>query len=263
MKGSSHLIIGTGVSLACAALLHTPLTPTAAAAAIVGSLLPDIDEPNALLLSRSLPKPLLRLLKAALLIASAAVIWFALPYAPWNWAAGALVALPVFATDRKLRQALMLLIAALLIAAGLIGVPWFELQGGFPRFKLLPGEPVAAVAGGGLGLCALLPHRGFTHTLYATAIWTALLYWTAPTEPAVWQAGGMAYLLHLLADALTQRGIRPLPPLEWKLCIPLIRTGKFSAAVFETLFVGMTFVLLWIVFVQMGGWSLWTWPKVN
>ncbi|AJY74452.1 metal-dependent hydrolase [Paenibacillus beijingensis] len=257
MKGSSHLITGTGVSLACAALLHTPLTPAAAAAAVIGSLLPDIDEPGALLLSRSLPKPALRLLKAVLLIAAAAVCWLARPYAPWNWAGCALLALSVFATDRKLRQALMLLIAAALITAGLIGIPWFVLQGGFPQYMLLPGEPLAAVIGGVLGLCALLPHRGFTHTLYATAIWTGLLYWIAPAEPAVWQAGGIAYLLHLLTDALTQRGIRPLPPLEWKLCIPLMRTGKFSAAVFETLFIGMTFVLVWIVFVQMGGWRLW------
>lgn len=241
MRGSAHLIVGTGVSLALVALLRTPIMPAAAAVAAVSSLLPDIDEPNALLVNRALPKPVIRALQLALLLTAAAVAWLAASYAPWNWAAGGALALTAFSSSRKLRHLLMLIIGAGLLVGGWYGgLPWLALAGG-----LLVG-------------CVFLPHRGFTHTFYAAALWTGILYGIAPEHPAVWQAGGLAYALHLLADALTRRGIQPLPPLPFKLCIPLMRTGKTSGAFIETLCIGATFIFAYIVFVELEGWRLWS-----
>jgi inner membrane protein len=79
----------------------------------------------------------------------------------------------------------------------------------------------------------------------------------SPDELSVPIAGGLSYLLHLLADALSQRGIQPLPPIPWKLRVPLMRSGKFSASVVETTAIGFTFILVWIVFIQMGNWRAW------
>ncbi|EFM10904.1 membrane-bound metal-dependent hydrolase [Paenibacillus curdlanolyticus YK9] len=240
MKGSSHLVISTGVSLAVTALLHTSLTPAAAAAAVVGSLLPDLDEPNGLLANRTFPKPAIRALQIVLLLAAAAAVWFTRTQYPWNWGAGAVISLSAFASTRWLRQLLMLITGGALTIGGVLYDPRF------------------AAAGLTLVVCALVPHRGFTHTLYATGLWTFALYWMAKDNPGVWLAGGLSYLLHLLADALSKRGVQLLPPLPWKLCIPLMRSGKSSAAVVETAAIGLTFILLWIVFVQMGQWRLWT-----
>lgn len=240
LKGSTHLVVSTGISLSLTALLDVSLTPAAAGAAIVASLLPDLDEPNGLLANRTFPKPAIRALQIALLLAAIAVVWLTRGQSPWNWAAGAAIGLAAFASTRWLRQLLMLITGGALAIGGALY------------------DARLAAAGLTLVICALVPHRGFTHTFYAAGLWSAALYWIAPQWPGVPIAGGLSYLLHLLADALSQRGIQPLPPLPAKLRVPLMRSGKFSAAVVETAAIGATFILAWIVFVQMGGWRLWT-----
>ncbi|WP_164779674.1 metal-dependent hydrolase [Paenibacillus kobensis] len=239
MKGSTHLVVSTGISLSISALLDVSLTPAAAAAAVIGSLLPDLDEPNGMLANRTFPKPAIRALQIALLLAAGAAVWLTRAQYPLNWAAGAVIGLTAIASTRWLRQLLMLIVGGALTIGGTVY------------------DARLTAAGLTLVICALVPHRGFTHTLYATAFWSAALYWMAPQSPAVPIAGGLSYLLHLLADALSQRGIQPLPPLPWKLRIPLMRSGKSSAAVVETAAIGVTFIFAWIVFFQMGGWRLW------
>ncbi|GFN33774.1 metal-dependent hydrolase [Paenibacillus xylaniclasticus] len=242
MKGSTHLVVSTGISLSISALLDVTLTPAAAAAAIVGSLLPDLDEPNGLLANRTFPKPAIRTLQVLLLTAAGLAVWLTRTQYPWNWGAGAVIALSAFASTRWLRQLLMLIVGGALTIGGTVY------------------DTRRTAAGITLVICALVPHRGFTHTLYAAGLWCAALYWMAPQSPAVPIAGGLSYLLHLLADALSKRGIQPLPPLPWKLRIPLMRSGKLSAAVVETSAIGVTFILAWIVFAQMGGWKQWITP---
>ncbi|GMK41634.1 hypothetical protein PCCS19_46910 [Paenibacillus sp. CCS19] len=239
MKGSSHLVVSTGISLALTALIQPTLTPMAAAAAVIGSLLPDLDEPNGLLANRTFPKAAIRTLQVVLLLAAGAVVWLTSAQYPLNLAAGAVIGLSAFASIRWLRTMLMLIVGGALTVGGVIY------------------DTRLSAAGLTLVVSSLVPHRGFTHTLYATGLWTAALYWMAPDELSVPIAGGLSYLLHLLADALSQRGIQPLPPIPWKLRVPLMRSGKFSAAVVETAAIGFTFILVWIVFVQMGYWRLW------
>ena len=70
MMGRSHLIIGTGVSLSVLQLLGMQVTAPAVTVALIGSLLPDIDEPNSLLVSKALPSSLIRLLQTILLPAA-------------------------------------------------------------------------------------------------------------------------------------------------------------------------------------------------
>lgn len=48
--------------------------------------------------------------------------------------------------------------------------------------------------------------------------------------PEIWVAGGSAYALHLLADSLTNRGIRPLPPLKLRIRANLMSTGTKHGA---------------------------------
>ena len=67
MMGRSHLIIGTGVSLSVLQLMGVQVTAPAVTVALIGSLLPDIDEPNSLLVSKALPNSLIRLLQTILL----------------------------------------------------------------------------------------------------------------------------------------------------------------------------------------------------
>ncbi|MCZ4151847.1 hypothetical protein BZG21_46555, partial [Escherichia coli] len=106
MMGRSHLIIGTGVSLSVLQFAGVPVTVPAVAAALIGSLLPDIDEPNSLLVSKALPNGLLRLLQTILLPA-AVFVYFVVPAKPWNLLLAALIAIVSYLPSRSLRKVLM------------------------------------------------------------------------------------------------------------------------------------------------------------
>lgn len=235
MTGKTHFIVSTGVTLSTLQLAGEPVTIPAAVVAVVSSLLPDIDEPNSLLLQKTMPKKLLNVIK--LLLAAAAIgfiayCYFFSFYTPYSYGAGALAVIMCLVNHRLFRQLLMILLGGLLLFVGMEAGPWWGTVGAL------------------LMVCALLPHRGLTHSVYGIAIWGGLLYYASVTlGVSVWMAGTISYTLHLLCDVLTKQGIHPLPPLKWKLTIPLMSTGKFSGFLVESICITLSFVLLWNAFV--------------
>ncbi|MFD1775706.1 metal-dependent hydrolase [Paenibacillus rhizophilus] len=234
MMGKSHLVISTGVTLSAMQLAGCHITVPAVAVAALSSLLPDIDEPNSLLVRKAVPAFLLRALQLTL-IAAAVFLYFAdiAPY-PWNIVLALLIGSVAFLPGRRLRKLIMLLIAVGLIAFGSAYDPW------------------NTIAGCILVIAALVPHRGLTHTLYGMAGWTALLYFAGrgiEGGDILWIAGGLSYGLHLLADSLTQRGITPLPPLPFKLRLKLMSTGTKKGGAVEGICVTLTLVLVVLTFV--------------
>ncbi|WP_336762051.1 metal-dependent hydrolase [Paenibacillus sp. USHLN196] len=230
MMGRSHLMIGTGVSLSVLQLAGMPVTAPAVTVALIGSLLPDIDEPNSLLVSRALPNSLIRLLQT-ILLPTAVFVYFYVHAKPWNLLLAILIALVSFLPSRSLRKVLMFAIGLGLVFYGHSFAPW------------------NLIAGSLLMLCTTLTHRGLTHTLYGTAIWAGLLYSTTQQQgPEIWVAGGTAYAMHLLADSLTNRGIRPLPPFKWRIRVNLMSTGTKRGAVVENVCIVLTLILAWIAF---------------
>lgn len=233
MMGKSHLIISTGVTLSVLGMADEKITLPVAAVTAVSALLPDIDEPNALLVSRAIPTILLRYLQVALVGLGGFLYFFGQAFAPWNTVLAVLVAMVSLMPTRSLRNIVMVLIGAGLIFFGQQWVPW------------------NIVIGSLLVICALLPHRGLTHTLYGVVGWTVLLYFaSAGYGHTLWLAGGLSYLLHLLADSVTNRGIRPIPPLAWRLRINLMSTGTWTGSIVEGGFVLLTFVLVYFVFFR-------------
>lgn len=234
MMGKSHLVIGTGLTLSVMELAGWPIGIPAVAVAALGSLLPDIDEPNSLLVRKAVPAFVIRALQI-ILIGAAVYLYFAggVTY-PWNLVLALLVGSVAFLPGRRLRKLVMLVIAASLVAFGQAFDPW------------------NAIAGCILVIAALVPHRGLTHTLYGLAGWTGLLYFAGQTLEGgdlLWIAGGLAYGLHLLADGLTQRGITPLPPLDWKLRLKWMSTGTKKGGAVEAVFVFLTLAAVLYTFV--------------
>ncbi|MDO7905520.1 metal-dependent hydrolase [Paenibacillus sp. JX-17] len=238
MMGRAHLVIGTGVSLSLLHLQGVPVTVGAAATALVGSLLPDIDEPNSLLMTRTMPNGMLRVLQLAMVILA---VWLCVDGAvqsPWNIVLSLAIAAVSFLPFRALRKVLMLIIGVGLAVYGGDYTPW------------------NLVAGCLLVVCTVLPHRGLTHTVYGLAVWTALLYGTTSNSgDSIWLAGGIAYLLHLLADSLTNRGIKPLPPFKWRLRFNLMSTGTRHGAIVENVCILLTLLLTGFVFLPGWGWG--------
>jgi inner membrane protein len=234
MMGKSHLIISTGVTLSAMSLLGLEITIPVIAVAGLSSLLPDIDEPNSLLVRKAIPEFLLRLLQAVL-VGAALYLYFAGSAAPpWNIVLALLVGSVSFLPGRRLRHLVMLLIALGLFAFGYEYDPW---------------NYIAACV---LAVSALVPHRGLTHTLYGVAGWSALLYFASlgmEDGGNLWVAGGMSYGLHLLADSLTQRGITPLPPIPFKLRLKLMSTGTKKGGAVENLCILLTLALVVYVFI--------------
>ncbi|WP_239710820.1 metal-dependent hydrolase [Paenibacillus sp. 19GGS1-52] len=125
------------------------------AVAAVSALLPDIDEPNSLLVSKTIPKDLIRLLKA-LMIGIGLLSGSA--FAPWNTVIAILAASIFFMPIRTFRNVIMILTGAALILFGHSLIPWNYIIGCL------------------LIICALVPHRGLTHTFYGVTGWTLLLF---------------------------------------------------------------------------------------
>ncbi|WP_379155146.1 metal-dependent hydrolase [Paenibacillus sp. sgz5001063] len=238
MMGKSHFIISTGVTLSVMSLLGHEITIPAVAVAGLSALLPDIDEPNSLLVRKALPDFLLRILQVALIGAAIYLYFAGIAAPPWNIALALLVGSVSFLPGRRLRHLVMLLLALGLFAFAEDYDPW---------------NYIAACV---LVVSSVVPHRGLTHTLYGVAGWGALLYFASlgmNDGGSLWIAGGMSYALHLLADSLTQRGITPLPPLPFKLRLKLMSTGTKKGSAVEKFCIVLTLALVVYVFVLTPG----------
>lgn len=234
MMGKSHLVISTGVTLSAMSLLGLQITIPAVAVAVVSSLLPDIDEPNSMLVRKAVPEFLLRILQVSLIGAAIYLYFAGIAEPPWNIALALLVGSVSFLPSRRLRHLVMLLIALALFAFADAYDPW---------------NYIAACV---LVVASVVPHRGITHTLYAVAGWGALLYFVSPGMEdggSLWIAGSLSYGLHLLADSLTQRGITPLPPIPFKLRLKLMSTGTKKGSAVEKVCVMLTLALAVYTFV--------------
>lgn len=231
--GKSHFAISTGLTLSFLGMIDAHISIPVVAVAAVSSLLPDIDEPNSLIVSKAIPTSFIRLIKIFILGIAAYSLFFGSSMAPWNMIIAGLAVVINFVPTRNFRNAVMILLGLVLIMFGHTWIPWSYILGCL------------------LIICALVPHRGLTHTVYGVLGWAALLYFSTYTyDPSIWIAGGSSYLLHLLADALTDHGIRPLPPFHFRLRLRLMSTGRFSGTVIETVCIGLTIVLLWYVFLH-------------
>ncbi|MFI2856384.1 metal-dependent hydrolase [Paenibacillus sp. JSM ZJ436] len=234
MMGRAHLVISTGVTLSVMGLAGIPVTLPAAAVAVVSSLLPDIDEPNSILVRTAIPTGLLRVLQLVLIAGAAFIYFYGAAFSPWNLALGGLIAVVSFLPGRTLRHIVMFMIGLGLVQFGQFFNPW------------------NLIAGCVLMISSLVSHRGLTHSLYAVAGWGALLYFAAQNAEhgtSLWVAGALSYALHLAADTLTNRGIRPLPPLKLRLKLKLMSTGTKWGNMVENICMILTFVLLWYVFI--------------
>jgi len=233
MMGKTHLFVGTGVTLSVLALANEKITLPVIAITAVSAILADIDEPNALLVSRAIPKQLIRLLQM-LLIGLALVVFFAGSlYAPWNTVLAILLGSVSFMPTRTIRNIIMILIGITLIAYGNTFIPWNYIIGSI------------------LIICAIVPHRGLTHTIYGVIGWSILLFCATHTYGhTIWIAGGLSYLLHLLADALTNHGIRPLPPFKFRLKLPIMSTGTMKGSIVESICIGLTIILVLFSFLS-------------
>jgi inner membrane protein len=239
MTGRTHLIVSTGVTLAVLSMLGQAVTLPSAAVAVISSLLPDIDEPNSLLMQKTMPKTVLNKLKLALAAAGVGFIvycYFEAFYVPYSYGIGILVIAASLTNQRLFRQLLMIVIGGLMLYFGGTAGPWWGTIGAL------------------LMVCAVLPHRGLTHSVYGVLIWGAVLYFASiQLGMQLWLSGVAAYSLHLACDMLTKQGIHPLPPLKWKLRLPLMSTGKFSGFLVESVCITLTFVLVWKAFIEPMG----------
>ncbi|MFX3637341.1 MAG: metal-dependent hydrolase [Candidatus Pristimantibacillus sp.] len=233
MMGRTHLVISTGVTLSILSMVNQTITLPVLAVAAVSSLLPDIDEPNSLLVSKAIPKGLIRMFQILLIGLSLYVLFYGGTFAPWNSVLAFLVGFVSFMPTRTMRNVVMVLIGVALIAFGDTFTPWNY------------------IIGSAVIVCALVPHRGLTHTIYGVIGWTTLLYFTTHSYGnVIWWAGGISYSLHLFADALTNHGIRPLPPCNFRLKLNLMSTGTWKGSIVENVCIGLTCVLIWFTFFQ-------------
>lgn len=233
MMGRSHLVISTGLTLSVLGVVHTNLTLPVISIAAISSLLPDIDEPNSLIVSKTLPSSLIHFIKLMVLGFAAFCFFFGGVLAPWNTIISILAIVISFAPVRTFRNTIMVIIGLVLVLFGHALSPWNFIIGCL------------------LIVCALAPHRGITHTAYGVIGWAILLYFPTHTyDNNLWIAGSLSYLFHLLADALTNHGIRPLPPFKFRFKLQLMSTGRFSGTVIENVCIGLTIALLWFVYFR-------------
>jgi inner membrane protein len=232
MMGKTHLIVSTGITLSILQMTDQNITAPIIVITAVSALLPDVDEPNGLLAQRTIPNFILNGLKALLIITGIAFILFGAGLTLLHNIVGAGLIVGSLIPNGSVRKILIVFIGLLLIMYVTMVTPWNYIIGAL--FVIIP----------------FLPHRGLTHSIYGIAGWIGILYYAALSSniDLIWIAGGLSYTLHLLCDVLTNRGIRPLPPLTWRLRIPTMSTGGFSGMLVEPIFIVLTGVFVWIAF---------------
>ncbi|AWP25296.1 MULTISPECIES: metal-dependent hydrolase [Paenibacillus] len=229
MMGRAHFVISTGLSVSVLGLTGHTITIPVVVVAALSSLLPDIDEPNSLLVSRAIPKTVIRVFQLFLLLAAAGICFLGKPFAPWNFVVALFIMIFTMLPNRRLKNVIMFLCGIGLLTLGNQFIPWNY------------------IAGAILIIVPFLPHRGLTHTLYGLTGWTLILFF-ATGDRSIWLAGGLSYMLHILADSLTNRGIRILPPFHFVLRFRIMSTGTFKGTLIEYLCMGATVGVVWFTF---------------
>ncbi len=218
MRGTAHLTIGLITGVAIAGLAPgIPFSLPGIALAGFSSLAPDLDHPESRLSKR---------------------LGFTQNYVRWAFAAGAL-ALAAYSYTQLRPGPEQRLYYTLALAFGLLGV---GMQGGSARKLALLftglGTVVAglyteqlwlSLLGAFIALAPFTSHRSWTHTIWATALWTYIGH--LADQHLGWHGvalfAGAGYASHLVADTLTKAGIKWFLPLsDFAFKIPLIRTGS-------------------------------------
>lgn len=231
MMGRAHLVISTGLSVSVLSLTGHEITLPVVAVAALSSLLTDIDEPNSLLVSRAISKRVIRVFQLLLLLAAAGICFLGKVLTPWNFAVALFIMTFTMLPSRRIKNVIMLLGGFGLLTLGGQFTPWHY------------------IAGAILIIVPFLPHRGLTHTLYGLTGWTLILFF-ATGDRSIWLAGCLSYMLHILADAITNRGVRILPPFQFVLRFRVMSTGTFKGAMVEYLCMGATIGVVWFTFFK-------------
>jgi inner membrane protein len=225
VRGSSHLAIGliTGVAVACL-VPGVPLSPAGIALAGFSSLAPDLDHPGSRL-SKRLGFTQQYVRWAFVLVAAGLALYthFQLPPGPDRrmgfTAALAFGLLGAAMQGDSTRKLALLFTGLCTVVAGLYTeFVWLSMLGLF------------------VSVAPFTSHRSWTHTLWATGLWTYIghladqsLGWHGV---ALFAGGG--YVSHLLADTLTKAGVKWLMPLtDFSVKLPLIRTGSTTGNMLE------------------------------
>jgi inner membrane protein len=236
MRGSSHLAIGLITGVAIAGLVPgIPFSLPGIALAGFSSLAPDLDHPESRLSKR---------------------LGFTQNYVRWAFAAGAL-AIAGYAYLQLRPGSEQRLYYTVALAFGLIGV---GMQGGSARRLALLFTGLGTVVAGlyteqlwlsllgtFVALAPFTSHRSWTHTIWATALWTYIGY--LADQHLGWR--GVAVFAG--ADTLTKAGVRWFLPISgYSFKIPLISTGSPTGNLLEVaICVGYALLVLGLVVGRM------------
>ena len=245
MRGSAHLAIGLITGVAVAGLVAgVKFSPAGIALAGFSALAPDLDHPESRLSKR---------------------LGFAQGYVRWAFGAVALglAGYAYFLLQPGADQRFTYTAA---LAFGLIGV---AMQGGSARRLALLFTGLGTVLiglyaqflwlsllGTFIALAPFTAHRSWTHTIWATALWTYIGY--LANQSLGWHGvahfAGAGYASHILADTLTKSGVRWLLPLtDYSFKIPLLSTGTKSGNVIEAaICLGYGLLVLGLVIGHLG-----------
>lgn len=245
MRGTAHLAIGLITGVAVAGLVPgTKASLPGIALAGFSALAPDLDHPESRLSQRlGFTQGYVRYAFGAAALGLAAYAYFQLAPGP----------------DQRLSY-----VAAL--AFGLLGV---AMQGGSARKLALLFTGLGTVLAGlyaemlwlsllgtFVALAPFTSHRSWTHTVWATALWTYIGY--LANRNLGWHGvahyAGAGYASHLLADTLTKSGVRWLLPLsDFSFKIPLLSAGSKLGNLIEAgICAGYGLLVLGLVVGRMG-----------
>ncbi|MCC2547259.1 metal-dependent hydrolase [Hymenobacter sp. BT175] len=244
MRGSSHLAIGLITGVAIGGLVPgVPFSAPGIALAGFSALAADLDHPESRLSKRlGFSQGYVRWAFAAAGAGVAAYTHFLLPPGPDRnmgfTAALAFGLLGVALQGGSARKLALLFTGGCTVVAGLyFGFLWVSLLGTF------------------VALAPFTTHRSWTHTIWATALWTYIGF--LANKSLGWHGvahyAGAGYVSHLLADTLTKSGVRWFLPLsDYAFKVPLISTGSRMGNLLEVVVcIGYGLLVLGLVVGRM------------
>jgi inner membrane protein len=240
LRGTTHATIGALGAVELGLTTHVSAIPFIAGIVLstfAGKIV-DIDEPNSTI-SREISPPV-GFLRLAFFAVAACLIYYIHFYAKWDHTVeliaygvcGLLGCFSMIGGAGNFRRIGITLVC--------LTISFFAWKMHYPTAYIVPG---IALAG-----CAWLPHRWAVHSPVAALGWSVMVYFMLlpfPNTMYYTKAAALGFVLHLLADSLTDHGVMWGWPLtKKKISLHLMKTGSPTGKLVESLVIAAMLIFI-------------------
>lgn len=238
MRGRSHLIIGTLSAVELSLILGVSITPLSLVFSALFSILPDVDEPNSKAMDYIISKKFTEKLYNTLVVLSALIVFYIYTRTGNSLFLGILSSILVVNLLKKK-------ISCIFFRSIFVSISLMLLSTTLYLYKIDLSIVIFTFI---ISIFPLLKHRGWTHSLTMVLVFYLLLGFMDKVFGTNFSLFCVfSYLIHLLGDIITKRGIPLLYPfIKRNFSIGTLKVGSLFCNLIEYFFIFILFILILI-----------------